>query len=233
MAKEQKILAHEPLEQLADNLWRVESELPDMALRRQMVVVRTDDGRLVVHNGVRLDDETRTQFEALGTPAVLIVPSGWHRIDAAHYKETYPDIAVYCPRAGVKDVEKKVAIDGTYEDIPELDDVHIEYVDGIAKREGVMTVTSSDGNTLVFNDIVFNHPHMSGFGGFIMKLLGSSGGPRVTRISRLSIVKNKKALRAHLLRLADTPDLRRIIPAHVDVIDDDAPAVLRRVAEAL
>jgi hypothetical protein len=44
------------------------------------------------------------------------------------------------------------------------------------------------------------------------------------------LVKDKGALRADLERLADTPDLQRIVPSHGDVVTSDPAGALRRVA---
>src|SRR6266542_7018228 len=44
------VLAHDPIEKLAENLWRVRGSLPRMTLKRVMTVARLDDGRLVVHS---------------------------------------------------------------------------------------------------------------------------------------------------------------------------------------
>ena len=97
-----------------------------------------------------------------------------------------------------------------------------------------MTVRSSDGVTLVFNDAVFNLQHGRGLFMFVYgRLMGNAGGPKVTSITRWLLVKDKRAFRADLEALAATPGLTRIIVAHGDVIDDDAAGVLRSVAATL
>ena len=68
----------------------------------------------------------------------------------------------------------------------------------------------------------------------MLRILGSSGGPRVTFIARTLLVADKKAMADDLRALAAIgPRLRRIIPAHGDVIDTDAAGTLRQVADAL
>ncbi len=70
--------------------------------------------------------------------------------------------------------------------------------------------------------------------GFIFRhITGSTGGPRVTRLYRMMAVKDKPALRAHLERLAETPDLKRILVSHHIAVTDEPADVLRRVAAAL
>ena len=86
----------------------------------------------------------------------------------------------------------------------------------------------------MFNDVVFNMPHGRGVPGFIFRYLtGSTGGPRVTRLFRVLAVKDKPALRAHLERLAATPDLKRIVVSHHLPIIVAPAETLRSVAAAL
>jgi hypothetical protein len=77
-------------------------------------------------------------------------------------------------------------------------------------------------------------PHLHGLQGFILRhVTGSSGGPRVSRVARLFMVKDRKAYADQLERLATPPELRRIIVAHHETLSDDPAAVLRRVAASL
>lgn len=227
------VLPHDPILPLASNLWQVSGTLPSMQLRRTMIVARMQDGRLVLHNPIALEDALMQEIERWGRPAFLVVPNGWHRLDCAVFKERYPEARIVCPAGSRKKVEEVVPVELTYEAFPGDETVTLTHVTGIRDLEGVLSVRSDDGVTLVFNDLVFNVPHLPGLGGMVMRLLGSSGGPRVTRVMRVLAVKDTHALREHLLALASTPDLVRIVPGHGDVITQDAAATLRAVADAL
>src|SRR5689334_19384503 len=96
------VLEHGPLEQLADNLWRVQGAVPGMSLRRNMTVVRRRDGSLLLHSPIALDEPRRTELERLGKIAVIVVPNAGHRLDAPAYKARYPEVTVFCPR-GARD----------------------------------------------------------------------------------------------------------------------------------
>jgi hypothetical protein len=77
---------------------------------------------------------------------------------------------------------------------------------------------------------------LPGFRGFVVKAIGSLGGPKVTRTAKLALVKDRAALAGHLRRLADTPGLSTIVPGHGAVIRNDAAAAaaaLRRAADGL
>jgi hypothetical protein len=232
------VLPHDPPAQLAENLWRVEGDLEGMALRRCMVVARLRSGDLVLHNAVALDEAGMAWLEGLGRPAWMVVPNGFHRMDAARFKARFPDLQVIAPRGARKKVAEKVAVDHTYDALPQPEpgdnSVRFEHLEGFKGFEGVMTVRSEDGATLVLNDAVFNLRHGEGLFWLVYgRLMGNAGGPKVTTVGRLFLVKDKPAFRAHLERLADTPGLKRIIVAHGDVIDQGAPEVLRAIAATL
>lgn len=219
-----KVLAHDPIEKLAENLWFVRGTLPGMSLRRTMVVARLADGGLVIHNGIALEENAQAELEAWGTPRVLVVPNGYHRLDAHAYKERYPQLRVIAPRGSRARAEEVVRIDGAYEDEKLSDDsVRFEPLHGIADVEGAMLVRSSDGTTVVLNDAMFNMDRPKDLlGNVITAVLGSAPGPRVSRLAKLALVKDKKALRSDFERFAALPDLARIIVAHDKVVSGPA-----------
>jgi len=227
-----KVLPHGPIEQLSDRLRVVEGSL-GIPLKRWMSVVRLDDGGLVFHSAVALDPSTQKELEAWGTPRYLIVPNPWHRLDAPAYKTRYPDIEVICPEGAKGRIGKALAIDGFYDALPPTAPLTIRYLDGVGRREGYLELVEPSGTTLIFNDAVFNQPHLGGMFGFVYKSIGSSGGPRVTPLIKLAMVKDKRALRAHLEKLAETPRLVRVIMSHGTRVEHEPAAFLRQVAATL
>src|SRR6188768_2044515 len=135
---EWKVLAHGPLVTLADNLLWLQGSLPGMSLKRTMVVVRLNDGNLVIHNGIALDAEQMAELERFGTPAFLIVPSGIHRLDAPAYKRRYPALRVFAPSGSRKRVEELLEVDGGYEDFPASDSARLEMLHGVNDAEGAL-----------------------------------------------------------------------------------------------
>jgi hypothetical protein len=234
-ANEWVVLPHGPLEKLAENVWWVWGSLSGMSLKRNMTVVRLTTGELVIHNAVALDEAAMKALEAFGTPAYLIVPSQYHRLDAARFKQRYPQLKVFAPRNARSRVEQVVAVDGAYEAFPTLDDVRFETPAALGGLEGVMLVRSSDGTTVVLNDAMFNMDKKQDIPGYLFTtLLGSAPGPRVSRLAKAAIIKDKKAFRADLERYAALPDLVRVIVAHEKVARGaDAAAALRTAATFL
>ena len=230
-----KVLRHGPIERLADNLWWVKGSLAGMSLERNMTVARLGDGRLVIHNAIALDPEGMQALEAWGTPAFVLVPSAYHRIDAPRFKQRYPGIKVLTPPGARARVEQVVAVDGSYDDLPQADVVRLEYPKGLAETEGAMLVRSADGVTLVLNDCVMNmdtRPDL--LGRMFTSALGSAPGPRVSRLAKLTLIKDKPAFRSELERYAAIPDLTRVIVAHDTVAKGaDARAALLQAATSL
>jgi hypothetical protein len=228
-----KVLPHGPIEALSERLRVVEGALPGMPLKRVMTAVKLDDGSVLIHSAVALDPSTQKELEAWGTPRILLVPNPWHRLDAPAYKTRYPELKIYCPEGAARRVGKAVPIDGFYDALPPTAPLTVRYLDGVRRREGYLELRDDAGTTLIFNDAVFNQPHLPGGFGFVYKLIGSSGGPRVTPLIKLGMVKDKRALRAQLEALAATPSLRRVIMAHGARVESEPGAFLRQVAATL
>jgi hypothetical protein len=230
-----KVLPHEPLQKLTENLWWVRGNLPGMSLKRVMVIARMASGELVVHNGIPLQDAAMREIEAWGTPRYLIVPNGGHRLDAPAYKQRYPQLTVLTPKGSKTRVEQVLPVDGSYEDFPPDASVSFQTLAGVAEAEGAMLVRSADGVTVVLNDAVFNMDRKRDpLGFFFTTLLGSAPGPRVSRLIKLLFVKDKGALRTDLERLAATPQLQRLIVAHEKIASGrEAADALRHAATYL
>lgn len=212
---EWKVLPHGPLERLSENLWSVQGSLPRMSLKRVMTAARLADGRLVIHNAIALQEPAMRELENFGTPTFLVVPNRWHRLDAPAYKRRYPQLKVYAPRGSHAQVQEVIAVDGNFEDFPKEASVQLEALQGVGDIEGVMLVRSSDGLSLVLTDAVFNMDRKRDPLGFLFTtLLGSAPGPRISRLTKLALIKDRAALRANLQRFADTPELVRLIVAH-------------------
>jgi hypothetical protein len=212
------VLAHGPIERLAENLWWVQGALPGMSLKRVMTIARLGDARLVIHNGIALSEPAMREIEAWGTPAFLLVPSPHHRLDAPAYKRRYPALRVLTPRGARSGVEQVMQVDGSYEDFHADDSVRLEPLRGVNDAEGVMFVRSSDGLSIVLNDALFNMDRKRDVLGFLFTtLMGSAPGPRVSRLAKLLLVKDKPALKQEFARLAELPDVQRVIVAHEKV----------------
>ena len=232
-----KVLPHGPITQLEENLWTVTGsfDIPFNPLKRVMTIVRRDDGKLVLHGLMALDEKTQAEVEALGEIAFLVVPSGYHRLDAGRYRERYPNARMFAPAGARSRVEKIAKIDATYDAYEADATTSLVDVDGLAKREGALVVKSKRGTTYVMNDALFNMPeHETGLSGFVLKhVTQSTGGPKVSRTARIGLVADRALYRAALEKIADTEGLVRVIVAHHVPIEGDVAGALREAASTL
>jgi len=222
------VLPHKPIEKLSANLWRVSGTM-NGKVQRQMVLARMDDGRVLVHNAIALDDAEMAELEAWGEPSVIFVPNGFHRQDALTWKQRYPKAVVACPAASKKRVAKAVPVDVVAEDAPHDEHVRLLPLAGMPS-ESVMEVTSDSGVTLTFCDAVMNMPKLGGPMGFF---LGPTGTVSLPRAMRWIFVKDKAAFATQLEQLAATPKLERLCFGHGKPVTEDPAGVLRRVAATL
>ena len=228
-----QVLPHGPIEELSENLWRVEGNLPHFSMRRVMTVVRLSDGRLLIHSAIALDEACMKRLEAWGTPTFLLIPHQRHRLDAPRYKQRYPLLRVLVPPAVMAKARAVVSVDGTYADMPSDPALSLELLAGTGGGEGALIVHSADGVTVVLNEVVFDlEPPKSALARAAVRLVGFGPGARVTPVVKLELVKNRVELRAHLERLAAIPKLVRLIVSHVRMSRGPAAAEALRSAAA-
>ena len=221
-----------PIEKLADNLWRVQAPMagkPDQM--RGMSLARFDDGRVVIHNAIALDDSEMAAVDQWGDVAAILVPNGYHRQDAWIMKERYPKAKVYAPTGAVKRVKAALPVDGTFSDAPGDASVTVRHLAGTREREGVMTVRSGGGaHTAVFCDLLLNVPLRTGWKG---ALLHPSGTLSVPRFASWMLINDKMLLRADLEGLAGTEGVTCVVPGHGEAITTDTRARLCEAAARL
>lgn len=222
-------MPHGDIEVLADNLWRVEGVMNPYN-KRVMTLVRLGDGRIVIHNAIALDGEKMAKIDAWGDVSSILVPNRFHRLDAAIMAARYPRAKAYAPSGALGSAAAATPIAGTYADVPTDDTLALRDLDGVAAREGVLTVRSADGVSAIFCDTVLNLPLLSGIFGVLMHPTGTLAVPRPTS---LWFAKDRPALRADLLRVAAQEGLCRVIPGHGDVVSTDASGRLTAAAERL
>lgn len=225
--------SHGPLTEIADGLWIVDATLAVLPIGRRMTLARADDGSLIVHSAVACDDATMAAIDRLGPVRTLIVPSGFHRMDAPAYKARYPEAAVLAMPASQRRVAEVVAVDGDYTRLP-AGPLSFAPLAGLPREAALLHRDRGGDETVIFNDGFMNLPdRLPGWRGFVVKAIGSTGGPKVTRTARIGLVEDKRAYADQLRTLAARPRLRRAIPGHGAVILDDAGRDVARAADGL
>ena len=108
-----RVLPHRPLAQLSERVWRLEGDLEDMPMKRVMTIARRGDGGLVVYNAIAADDPTMAAIEKLGEIRAILVPNGFHRLDAKIFHDRFPSAQVVCPAGARAKIEQVVPVTAT------------------------------------------------------------------------------------------------------------------------
>jgi hypothetical protein len=229
------VLPNGPLVEIDERLLTVAGDIP-MPLGnfpRRMTVIGLAGGRTAIWSAIALEEADMQRIEALGRPAVLIVPNMGHRLDAKIWKQRYPDIAVLTPPGARPLVSEVVPVDAT-EDRLDDPDVSFIVVQGTVEAESALTVRRPDGVTLITNDIIGHVRKPHGIGANIMARLFGYGlhGPAIPRTVR-RFIKDPKALARQMREWAAIDGLKRIIVSHGEPITDDPAGTLRRLADGL
>ena len=230
-----KVLPHGKLSEIDENLLTVTGTIamPLMELPRRMTVVRLNDSRLVIYSAISLDEAEMRALEDYGQPAWLIVPNDHHRLDAAAWKQRYPQIRVVAPEGSRKKVAEAVPVDSS---APRFGDPNVRFVivPGTRAHEAALVVETRTGTTLVLNDVVANIRNARGFGGWLLELMGFAGDePHVPRPVSLMMIDDKAALRTQLLEWAAIDSLNRILVSHGEPIEANPQQALRELAQSL
>ena len=230
-----KVLPHGKLTEVDDNILTVTGKLhmPLTDLPRRMTVARLSDARLVIFSAIALDDGAMRELETYGRPAYLIVPNDHHRLDARAWKERYPSLQVVAPAGARAKVEQVVHVDTSE---PHFGDPNVQFVTvpGTRGHEAALVIRTPNGTTLVLNDLVGNIRDQSGFGGWLLRVMGFAGDePHIPRPVKLVLIEDKDALRIQLLAWAELESLKRILVSHGSPIEDHPRRALRDLANSL
>lgn len=223
---------HGPLVKLAEDLHCVRGEIKLAPLGRRMVVVGGRGG-LFVHNAIMLDEPTFAKLDALGPVRAIFVPNRFHDMDGGRMKERYPDASLYCMPQALDALKKKLAAVQPLDEGALPEGTTITAIPGLKGGECVMEVSRGGKVTQVYADTFFNITNARGVQGFIVSLMGSSGGFKMTRIGRMFMLDDKKAFLAWLDAQIARTDLERIVVAHGDDVEGSATEALARARKLL
>jgi hypothetical protein len=227
---------HDPLQEVADGLLSVIGEIvmPLGRFPRRMTVARLAGNRTAIWSAIALDEPEMARIEAMGLPAVLIVPNDAHRLDAAIWKRRYPEIKVLTPRGARDAVAEVVPVDAT-DDMLEDPQVRFVTVPGTCDHESALIVARDGETSLIVNDIIAHVAHPHGLGAHVMARLFDFGvsAPATPSPVRRKIVDDPIALAAQFRAWAELPGLARIMPSHGEIMSKDPAATLATLARAL
>src|SRR5687767_677661 len=119
--------------------------MPLGSFPRRMTVVGLSGNRTALFSPVPLVEQEMERIERLGEPCFLVVPGGFHRLDARPYKARYPRARVVAPAGARALVSEAVRVDLTSDRFDDRD-VELQVVAGTGNRELAMVVRRPGGS---------------------------------------------------------------------------------------
>jgi len=230
------VSSHGPIEELRPGLWQVTGSLKRSPIPRNMIIWRTPEKGLLIHSAICLEEEHMKQLDALGDITHIIVPCEMHRADVGAYQQRYPKAIVLAPSCSHEKVNQVVAKCQALEDGLTDWGIKLHRPDGLKDFELHLEIPLEDGSrALIMTDALFNlgSSPPTGFGGFMLRLLGSVGPLNITKIGRKLLLRDKESFSNYIKRLANIPNLSVLSMAHGTCIQHDIQAELIAASERI
>jgi hypothetical protein len=222
------VTKHDPIEKLEDNLWAVAGDVPGAPFRRRMSIIKRSDGTLLFWNAIPLADDALAEVTAWGKPAILVVPHEGHLIDARPFAEKL-GLRVFGPKEVEAKIRERTELAGTLDAVPPDPSMRLEPIRGVKNGEPGLFVNSGNGRvTLLIADAIMNNSKASI--GFLPRLMGFAGGPKVVPVFKMMFLKDKQAFKSHLEEWAGLSGVVRLVPCHGDVVTASVSEALRDAA---
>ncbi len=220
------IYPYDPPRPLASNLWQVKGSLPMAGMPRNMTVYRLPDGQLLLYSVIAMHEDGMRAIEAIGTPAIMVMPHDRHQMDAPFYKQRYPQLRVFAPQP---ETPRNVPIDAGLGELGEHG-IRAYPLPGTDHHEVVLELPVAGGYALcaceLLSDVV---PAPRGLLGLLFKMIGPPGGGfGVARVVRWREVVDREAVRVWLESLVERRDLQCLLVGHGEPIaGKEVPLALR------
>lgn len=220
------------LTSIAEGVYGFEQDLRlpgGMRLPSRTTIVRLADGGLVVHSPLSFDEAAVRAIDDLGEVKALVAPSCIHYLFLKAATERWPRARVL----GAPGLERKsvgvafepLPAEGFLESLGEGDELVVLRIDGIPYiTEHVFLHRAS--RSLVVSDLLFNVHRSDSFGmRMFLRCVGAWQKPAQSRMWRW-FTKNRAAAQQGVVKVLGW-DFERIVMAHGDPIEKDAPTTLR------
>ena len=194
----------------------------------RMTVVRLADGALWVHSAITLDDELRSQLDALGPVRYVVAPNRVHYLRAGDTVKAYPGSRLWIA-PGVEKKRPELAF-GTFL----TDDAPPEWSASLAQAhfrgrpfENEFVFCHGASRTLIMCDLAFNFSARFPLATRMFTwVIGGYGEFRPSRLDPL-LIRDRRASRESLEKILSW-DFDTVVVAHGEVLEHDGREALRR-----
>ncbi|MFT3927326.1 MAG: hypothetical protein QM778_32630 [Myxococcales bacterium] len=224
------VVQHGLLTRVSDNLLTLNAyrRLPFGDSTERTSVVQLAGRRLLICNPIALREEEMRKLEALGEPRYLLVPSEEHEAHALAWKARFPRAIVIAPARVIPRLGVELEARGPLD----LEDTRVRLLEvlGTGERELAVLVESSEGKSLIVNEVMYNLPRARGLRGTLMRLLGYGPGAILPKVVRAKLVQDRTALRGQLEAWAHLLDLKRVVMSHGEALENPRNVLLQLAA---
>jgi hypothetical protein len=204
------------LEKLADGVHALHAPeftfLGVLRIGSRMTALRLDDGGVVLHSPVPIDDATKDAIDALGPVRFIVAPSLFHHLFVADAAARWPEALIVAP-AALRNKRKDLPIAVDLEAPPAAWEGTIGVFPLAGSMLGESALLHRPTGTLVSADLIENFESMEhGLTRAYLKLGGVYGKPGWHRALHM-IYRDRRAARASLERILEEP-IERVVIAH-------------------
>jgi hypothetical protein len=220
------------LQPIADEMWIADGPTVSFygfPYPTRMAVVRLESGNIWIWSPVGLDDQLRTEVEALGPVRHLVSPNKLHHLFLGDWTAAWPDARLYAS-PGLARRRPDLSFDAELNDRPEpawKDQIDQVVVGGSVVMDEVVFFHRGSSTCLVCDLIQRHDPAaQTGWKGWLMRLDGLVGPDGSTPREWRTTFLNRRAARAAARRILSWRPERLII-AHGQWAPSDATELLR------
>ena len=201
-------------------------------LGTRMTVVRLQDGSLLIHSPVPIDEALKQEIDAIGPVAHIVAPSLYHHVFVGDAQSMYPDAKLH-GAPGLekkrKDLEFDAQIGGTVDPAWRSDLAEVR-IDGCLLGETVFFHEPS--RTVISADLIENFQTSDHWWTrFYLKASGIHGKAGLSSMLRL-MFRARKAARKSLDRILEW-DAERVVLAHGEPILENGREAIRQTYDWL
>jgi hypothetical protein len=219
------------LEAIADGLWCVGADKrlgPGVTFPLRMTIARLPEG-LWLCSPIALDDALVAEIDALGEVRSIVAPNGFHHLFAGHALARWPGATLFASAAIRRkrpDLPRAKWLEpgDATRWVPELDACRI---DGMPRLDE-WVFFHRPSRSLIATDLVFNIVEPRGLlTPLVLRIVGANRKLAQSRVFA-RLVAERDATTASLRRILAW-EIERVVPAHGEIVRDDARARLRQV----
>lgn len=227
------------MRKISTRMWVHEDSLPMFGIRLglRMTIVKLSDNSLWMCTPTPHNPQLQERVAAMGELKYIVASSNGHNLFLEDWHRAFPDAAVYMA-AKIPNKRPGLRSHALLRDadiLPWQSDLETLPMDGVPLFDEHMFFHRRS-KTLLVTDFIQNYTgvEQKGLGKIIAKLIlepiGFKGICLAPPLKTNFVVKNRSALRASLDRLWKL-DIERVVPAHGDILEQDAKQGIRRLCQ--